>query len=143
MQKEGYKLVVTLLAGESYTCIKWLLSGPLTSCGLPPQFVHLNDIPECVWMALVRAQGLSFQRHANVSFAPLSGSLLTARATAKEMIGTLQPPSPPEYSHISNNTYSTSPNKERRGKKSIRDATAFVPYLLKVLLKLQICFLKR
>lgn len=65
-------------------------------------------------MALVRAQGLSFQRHANVSFAPLNGSLLTARATVKEMIGTLQPPSPPEYSHISNNTYESQKRKKKK-----------------------------
>lgn len=72
-----------LLASESYTCTEWILSAPLTSSGLTPQFVHINYIPKCVWIALVHTQGLLFQRHANVfhSETPLSGPLLTARAT--------------------------------------------------------------
>lgn len=87
------KIGITLLAGESYTCTEWILSAPLTSSGLTPQFVHINYIPKCVWIALVHTQGLLFQRHANVfhSETPLSGPLLTARATVQEMIGTLQP----------------------------------------------------
>lgn len=76
-------MVITLLAGESYTCIEWLFSAPLTSSGLTPQFVHINYIPKCVWIALVHTQGLSFQRHANVfrGETPLSASLFAAKAT--------------------------------------------------------------
>lgn len=74
---------VTMLASKSYTCTERILSAPLTSSGLTPQFVHINYIPKCVWMALVHTQGLLFQRHANVfhSETPLSGPLLIARAT--------------------------------------------------------------
>lgn len=76
-------MVITLLAGENYTCTECFLSAPPTSSGLTPQSVHINYIPECVWMALVHTQGLLFQRHANVfhSETPLTGPLLTARAT--------------------------------------------------------------
>lgn len=116
-----------MLAGESYTCIKWICSAPLTSCGLTPRFVHINDIPECVWMALVHTRGLSFQRHANASFAALSGSLLTARATVNEMIGTLQPPSPPEYSHVSNNTCRS---KKKIKKKTLKCRDGFTTRIL-------------
>lgn len=77
------KMVITMLASESYTCTEWILSAPLTSSGLTPQFVHINYIPKCVWIALVHTQGLLFQRHANVfhSETPLSGPLLSARST--------------------------------------------------------------
>lgn len=73
----------TLSSSESYTCTEWILSAPPTSSGLTPRIVHINYIPKCVWMALVRTQDLSFQRHANAvhSETPLSGPLLTARAT--------------------------------------------------------------
>lgn len=75
------KTGILLSASESYTCTEWIASPAF--CGLTPQFVHINDIPKCVWMALVPTQDLLFQRDANVvlSETPLSGPLLTARAT--------------------------------------------------------------
>lgn len=77
------KAGILLLASENYTCAEWILSASPTFCGLTPQFVHINDIPKCVWMALVPTQDLLFQRDANVvlSETPLRGPLLTARAT--------------------------------------------------------------
>lgn len=77
------KAGILLSASENYTCAEWILSASPTSCGLTPQFVHINDIPKCVWMALVPTQDLLFQRDANVvlSETPLRGPLLTARAT--------------------------------------------------------------
>lgn len=79
-------MVITLLAAwpvKTTPVLSGFLSAPPTSAGLTPQFVHINYIPKCVWMALVHTQGLLFQRHANVfhSETPLSAPLLTAGAT--------------------------------------------------------------
>lgn len=101
-----------MLASESYTCTEWLLSAPLKSSGLTPQFVHINYIPKCVWMALVHSQGLLFQRHANVVHSENSSQQPSFNCQSKRVGDDWDSSTifPLEYSYIFfNGTYSICP----------------------------------